>query len=764
MIMLLSFSCIRNVYAVDTTPTEEWKAQEEERKSLTVDTNNIQGWPQGPSNGAESAILMDADTGTILYSKNIEEQLYPASITKMMTALLTVENCSMEDVVTFSSDAINNTELNSSRIGIMIGEELTVEQALHGLLLGSANEVAYGLAEHVGGSLENFVQMMNDKAAELGCEHTHFANASGLPDENHYVCAHDMARIARAFFNNETLCMISGTYSYTIPPTNKTDESRPLENHHKMVTGKKYEYDGIIGGKTGFTSVARQTLVTCAQRNGMKLVCVVLKDESPNQFLDTAALLDYGFANFEKKNIADYETRYKLDSATFFHTKLDIMGSSKSLLTINKEGKIILPKVMQLEDCDVNIEYLDNDAKAIARLNYSIGGYQVGSTTIDYAEGVEKTFEFANIITDESGREPTAVEPNKSTIFVSVKKIVIYVAIIVGVIFVIMFICSLIIRYIKSAKRSSMKKKTRYKSRSENTRKYNYKKRSENRKRTGQSAVNEEGNLYTKPIYQELAKFTAESAKSDQRRFKPDEEESPNYSDFNDDYYEDDGSSDMSDYIYEFEQETDEDFESNHYVMDENSSRNQRVFDERVDIANTSELSGAEERAQSTEPVRGYRDAQAEERAQSTASMPDYGNTMDMVPPPDYGATMDMGYPIGYGQTADMYNTTDMNSAMYNTSQMYNTTDMNNAMYNTAQMYNTTDMNNGMYNTAQMYNTTDMNSAMYNTAQMYTPMNMGNTTEMGYTSDLSNLVLQRDLTVPFDYRLDQDFDVDKKLW
>ena len=260
------------VYAVDTLPTEEYTTQWEGRKSLPIDSNSIPTWPKGPTNGTESAILMEVDTGTILYSKNINEPLYPASTTKLMTALLVVENCQMDEVVTFSDAAIDNTEWGSSRIGIMKGEQLTVEQCLYGLLLGSANEVAYGLAEHVGGDLDSFVKMMNDRAAELGCTNTHFVNASGLPDKDHYVSALDLATIARAFFSNETLCMISGTGKYVIPSTNKTDEERPQENHHKMIQGKKYAYDGIIGGKTGFTTDARQTLVTCAQRDGMKLV------------------------------------------------------------------------------------------------------------------------------------------------------------------------------------------------------------------------------------------------------------------------------------------------------------------------------------------------------------------------------------------------------------------------------------------------------------------------------------------------------------
>ena len=533
LVILLLFWFPITIRAVDTVPTDEDTYLEEQRKSIPIDTNSIAGWPEGPINGAESCILIEEETGTILYSKNMDEKLYPASITKIMTALLTVENCNMDDVITFADEAINNTELSSSRIGIMPGEQLTVEQALYGLLLGSANEVAYGLALHVGGTLENFVQMMNDKAAELGCENTHFANASGLPNEEHYVTAHDMARIAQAFFANDTLCMISGSYSYVIPATNKTNETRPLENHHKMITGKKYEYDGIVGGKTGYTNDARQTLVTCAQRDGMKLICVVLKDESPNQFLDTAALLDYGFAGFSKKSIASLENRYNIDGATFFHTNLDIMGSSKSILTINKNGMIVLPKSMDFFDADVKVEYVENDPNIIAYLRYYVGNNQVGFTSIEYADSQQQTFEFANIISDHKENEPTVVTPEKKSVFISVKKVLIYVLIFVGGLLFIFIAWALIVRYIESVKRSRKKKRKRYKSRSENSRRRNYKKRSENRKRFGQSAVNGGGNLYTKPIYQELSQYTAESAYSDNDMMS-------NRSDSSDSYYPDD--------------------------------------------------------------------------------------------------------------------------------------------------------------------------------------------------------------------------------
>ncbi len=500
-----------NVYAVDTVPTEEYTSLWEGRKSLPVESNSIPTWPKGPANGTESAILMEVDTGTILYSKNINEPLYPASTTKLMTALLVVENCSMDEVVTFSDAAIDNTEWGSSRIGIMKGEQLTVEQCLYGLLLGSANEVAYGLAEHVAGSLDEFVKMMNEKAAELGCTNTHFVNASGLPDPEHYVSALDLATIARAFFSNETLCMISGTAKYVITPTNRTDEERPQENHHKMIQGKKYAYDGIIGGKTGFTTDARQTLVTCAQRDGMKLICVVMKDESPYQFTDTAELLDYGFASFQKLNVADNETRYNIRSATFFNTKLDIMGSSRDILALNRNGSIVIPKGMNFDDAEVKVDYDTDGNGAVAKLDYYVGDNRVGGTTLDYATADRQLFEFANIITNGSNEQPQQYQPNHKTVFVTVSDVVKKLFIIVGVLFAIIVVIALIMSFIRSARRAGMKKRKRYKKRSEN-RRYNYRKRSENKKRRNPNEQLTPRDMYTQPIYKELQKRSASAS------------------------------------------------------------------------------------------------------------------------------------------------------------------------------------------------------------------------------------------------------------
>lgn len=559
---LMLFTCMSasNIYAVDTLPSDEYANQWEGRKSLPVETNSIASWPKGPENGTESAILMDVDTGAILYAKNINERLYPASTTKIMTALLVVENCQMDEIVTFSDAAIDNTEWGSSRIGIKKGEQLTVEQCLYGLLLGSANEVAYALAEHVGGDLETFVGMMNEKAAQLGCTNTHFVNASGLPDPDHYVSALDLATIAKEFFSNETLCMISGTQRYVIPVTNITDEERPLENHHKMIQSGKYAYEGIVGGKTGFTTDARQTLVTCARRDQMKLVCVVMKDESPYQFTDTADLLDYGFASFQKLSVADNETRYNIKSASFFHTKLDIMGSSKEILTLNRNGSIVIPKGMSFDEATVKVDFEPNTEGAVARLDYYVGDNRVGGTTLDYASGNDRLFEFANIITDNVSDQPETFTPNHKTVFVTVSDVVKKLLIIVGALFFIILVIALIMRFIKSAQRAKMKKRKRYKKRSENKR-YNYKKRSENKRRKNPGEQLTPRDMYMEPIYKELQKRSANaSGQHENDYYDEDEYEEEEY--YEDDPYEDDL------YEDEYEEEYEEHYDEQQMIKD----------------------------------------------------------------------------------------------------------------------------------------------------------------------------------------------------
>lgn len=262
-----------------------------------VQTDALANWPQGPAIYAESGILVDLDTQEILYSKNIDKQLYPASITKVMTTLVAIESSSPEEPVTFSQHALDSIEWDSSNIGCRLNETLTMEQCWYTMMLNSANEVCCGVAEHISGSIEAFVEKMNQKAAELGCTNTHFSNPNGLPDETHYTTAHDMALIANAAYQNETFRQVFSTRQYEIPPTPQYTETRYLYNHHKMMQpDTEYYYEGCLGGKTGYTETALNTLVTIASRNGKNLLCVTMRTQGRQVYTDTASLFDYGFS------------------------------------------------------------------------------------------------------------------------------------------------------------------------------------------------------------------------------------------------------------------------------------------------------------------------------------------------------------------------------------------------------------------------------------------------------------------------------------
>ena len=203
-----------------------------------ISTNQIQGWPAGPDITSDTGILMDADTGVVLYNKGGDEQRYPASITKIMTLLVAVENSTMDEKVTFTETGVRNVTADSSNIGTKVGEVLTMEDCLHALIIQSANDVAAQIAEHIGGTEQAFIDMMNQRASEIGCTNTHFANSSGLPDDNHYSSARDMALIFREGLKNETFRTVVGTPDYIIQPTNMNSQQRILHTHHPCLHRK----------------------------------------------------------------------------------------------------------------------------------------------------------------------------------------------------------------------------------------------------------------------------------------------------------------------------------------------------------------------------------------------------------------------------------------------------------------------------------------------------------------------------------------------
>lgn len=303
-------------------------------------------WPQAPEIAEETGILMEATTGQVLFDKEMDEIRYPASTTKIMTALLILENVKdLSQTVTFTDVITPDLAPGNSTINAQVGEQLTVEECLYGIMLASANEVCTQMAVYVAGSVENFVSMMNKRAAELGCENTHFVNANGLPDPNHYTTAHDLARILAAAIQNEDFCRISGSASYTIPPTNMTPYSRNLENSNALIKEGEYHYEGVIAGKTGHTEAAKNTLVTAASRDGMTLVCVVLRSDGENRFIDTVSLFDYGFNNFHLSPV------YWLDPQ-------------------NPSGYVVLPKGIESNVLTVT----DKDSENIRTRTYTYQG------------------------------------------------------------------------------------------------------------------------------------------------------------------------------------------------------------------------------------------------------------------------------------------------------------------------------------------------------------------------------------------------------
>ena len=366
-------------------------------------SNSIIDWPQGPEIGSGSAIVIEAETGTVLYDKNMHEKSYPASITKILTALLAIENCSLNEMVTFSDNAVFSIPRDSSHIAITPKEELSVENCLYGLLLASANEVANALGEHVSGTTDKFVELMNERAKELGALNTHFNNTNGLPDENHYTTCYDMAMISREAVFNDTFIKIDSTTAYVIPPTNLQPESRPVNSLHPLLISGDTHYDGCFGGKTGYTTVAGNTLVTFAKRNNMTLICVVMKSDSQSVYSDSTALLDYGFANFQKINIAENETRFKFQKQGFFDSEYSIFKNISPQLSINTDGIIILPIGKDFSLAESSVSFIDNSGRKntgesypFATVTYTYNGHFIGSTTLDVLPAAPNTFAFTS--------------------------------------------------------------------------------------------------------------------------------------------------------------------------------------------------------------------------------------------------------------------------------------------------------------------------------------------------------------------------------
>ncbi len=329
-----------------------------------------------PALDATAALLVSPDSGMVLYSKNADQKRYPASTTKIMTALLTLENVSnLDETVTSEAVDFENVTADSSNAGILLGEQVTVRDLLYALMLPSANEAAYMLARHVGGSWEQFVDMMNDRAAELGCTGTHFCNPCGLHEEDHYTTAYDLYLIAKEAMKDVTFRDIVSTVQHRMAKTNLHEE-RIIYTTNQLIFSsfQPWSYANCLGIKTGHTSQAGNCFVGYAEYGDAKLFSVVLgcsdsSKEYPSvaaSFTDTKKLCQWGFENFTSKTLARQG-----EEVTYTKVKLST-DTNQLLLTAKADVVALLPKDLDVKALEL-VEDIPEEVKAPVKAGDPIG-------------------------------------------------------------------------------------------------------------------------------------------------------------------------------------------------------------------------------------------------------------------------------------------------------------------------------------------------------------------------------------------------------
>ena len=351
-------------------------------------------WPSDTGIESEAGIVMDADSGAVLFGQNIHVQKAPASITKILTALVVIENSSLDDTITFSHDAVYNVEDGSgNKNAIEEGDTLSVRDCLYLLLMRSSNQAANALAEHVGGSRDGFVKMMNEKTEELGCENSHFANPSGLNDDTQLTSVYDMALIASAAYKNDTLLTISKDKSYRLPATKNNPDGVTIQPEHKLLITTDTEspnyYPYAVAGKTGYTSIAGQTLVTYAIKDDRRQIAVTMKSTQATHYQDTIALMDFGFLRFKNVNISENETAYTSGDQP---VQIGDNSYQPSDLSMDTLAVITLPKDASFADAEKTVVTdLPEDAPqgAVALLSYKYNDRKIGQVYLISASAAE---------------------------------------------------------------------------------------------------------------------------------------------------------------------------------------------------------------------------------------------------------------------------------------------------------------------------------------------------------------------------------------
>lgn len=369
-------------------------------------------WPHANlSLVASSAILIDANTGAILYTKKADKKRYPASITKIMTALLTIEKGNLNDNLTYSKNALACIKDGAANIGAVVGEQMSVKDTLYGMMLQSGNECATALGEYVGGNEKDFAVMMTNRAKQAGATGTNFKNANGLHNKDHYVTAHDMAFIMKDALKYPTFRDVINTTAYTIPKNNKRKKRFFAYQRHKMVyENTALYYDGIIGGKTGFTDQARNTLVTAASRNGLTLISVVLHSDTAHVYSDTKKLLDFGFKNYKSVKVSSFSTSLQSDDSILISPFWDVdEDKDKGRLTIDPNATITLPKKASISDVTKNFTY-SASKDSFANISYKYGSHFIGTANITYEKKTKSNTAKVVEATTSAKEKPTNVD------------------------------------------------------------------------------------------------------------------------------------------------------------------------------------------------------------------------------------------------------------------------------------------------------------------------------------------------------------------
>lgn len=347
---------------------------------------------------SDSAILIDSDTGIILYQKNENEKLYPASTTKIITAILAIENCKLTDKITASYNAVMSIPAGYSNAAIQPGETLTVQELLDMFLIHSANEIGYIFAEHISGNLKDFATLMNQKAISLGCQNTNFTNPSGIHDPEHYSTAYDMALIARYCMKNETFRNIVSKASCRVEATDKY-EQRYFKNTNDLINqSSKYYYEYAIGIKTGYTSQAKSCLISASVKDNLELIAVVLGAKPlDNRYVDSINLFEYGYSNYKTQKIA---TRGSIAQEI---TVENATKDTKNLSLLVKDDITgILPTNLKLSDLTPSIKLNDSimapiqEGSVLGKITYNIDSFEYSADLIA-SHSVEK-FNFLNLL------------------------------------------------------------------------------------------------------------------------------------------------------------------------------------------------------------------------------------------------------------------------------------------------------------------------------------------------------------------------------